>query len=100
MSQFVNFSSLPPEQEAAFVVYEQHQAEAEKSSFTIGVIAAAAFLVVALGIYLGVEPDRRDIAKDMNMSNLTKSRAEAPAEKPAAPAEAPAEKPAAEAAPQ
>ena len=49
----------------------------------------------ALGIYFGVTPDERDLGKDMNMSNLTKTR-EAPAEKPAAaPAEAPAaEKPA------
>jgi hypothetical protein len=94
MTQFVNFTSLPPDQEASFVVYEQKMAESEKSGFTIGAIAAAAFLVVALGIYLGVAPDKRDLGKDMNMSNLTKTR-EAPAEKAAEkPAAAPAEKPA------
>jgi hypothetical protein len=99
MNQYVNFTSLPPEQEASFVVYEQQMAESEKKGFTIGAIAGGAFLIVALGIYLGVAPDERDLGKDMNMSNLTKTR-EAPAEKaaekpaaaPAAPAEAPAEK--------
>jgi hypothetical protein len=97
MNQFVNFTSLPPEQEASFVVYEQKMAESEKSGFTIGAIAGAVFLVIAMGIYLGVTPDQRDLGKDMNMSNLTKARADAPpAEKPAA-APAPAEAPPAEA---
>jgi len=98
MSQFHNFSSLPPEQEATFVVYEEQQAQSLKKGYTIGAIAGAIFFVLALGIYVGVEPDQRDIAKDMNMSNLTKSSkpekaekpAAPPAEKPAAPAEAPA----------
>jgi hypothetical protein len=97
MNQYVNFTSLPPEQEASFVVYEQKMAESEKKGFTIGAICGGAFLIVALGIYLGVAPDERDLGKDMNMSNLTKTR-EAPAdkaaEKPAAAPAAPAEKPA------
>jgi hypothetical protein len=39
-------------------------------------------------VYVGVAPDKRDIAKDMNMSNLTKRRPAAPKSE-TAPAEAP-----------
>ena len=92
----VNFSSLPPQEEATFVVYEQQMAAAEKSGWTIGAIVSGIALVLMLGIYFGVEPDQHDISKTMNMSNLTKTRTE-PAAAPAA-APAPAEKPA-EAAP-
>ena len=98
----VNFSSLPPQEEATFVVYEQQMAEAEKTGWTIGAIVSGICLVLMLGIYFGVEPDTHDISKTMNMSNLTKTRTEpatgatpAPAEKPAeaVPAEKPAEAP-------
>ena len=102
MSQFVNFSSLPPHEEATFVVYEQQMAEAEKKGWTIGAIVGGIMFVLMLGIYFGVEPDRHDIGDTMDMSNLTKTRTEpapaaapAPAETPAeaAPAEKPAEAP-------
>ncbi|HSD88530.1 MAG TPA: hypothetical protein VLB44_13475 [Kofleriaceae bacterium] len=61
-----------------------------------GLIAAVAFLVVALGIYVGVEPEHKDLTKGMNMENLTKKsrKAESPAPAPTpAPAAAPAEAP-------
>jgi hypothetical protein len=56
-------------------------------------ITAITVLVVALGIYAGVEPDHKDLSKDMNMSNLTKKDkkvAPAPTPDSAAPAAAPA----------
>jgi hypothetical protein len=98
----MNFSSLPPEQEATFVVYEQQMEQAEKKGWTIGIIVSAVVLVLSLAIFFGVEPDKHDISETMDMSNLTKKSAApapaaAPAEAPAAPAEAPAapaEKPA------
>ena len=91
----VDFSSWPREQEQTFVVYEQYTQESTKKAFTIGGIAGAIVLFLMLGIYAGVEPDKKDLSKDMNMSNLTKKRAPtAAAPKPDAPA-APA--PAAEA---
>lgn len=89
---FTDFSSWPREQEQSFVVYEQRAAESSKKAFTIAAIAAAFFFFVAVGIYAGVEPDKHDISKDMNMENLTKrsKRDEAPAPAPAPAAETPA----------
>jgi hypothetical protein len=91
---YVDFSSWPREQEQSFVVYEQHAAESSKKAMVVSVVTALAFLFLALGIYAGVEPDKRDITKDMNMSNLSK-KSKAAAAEPAptpAPAAAPADK--------
>jgi hypothetical protein len=91
MSDFVNFTSLPPDQEAGFIVFEQRMEAAQKNSWTVAIVAAIAVFVVAIGIYLGVAPDETDISKDMNMSNLTRTQAPAGATTPAAaPAPAPA----------
>jgi hypothetical protein len=77
----IDFSSWPREQEATFVVYEERVAESQRKAWTVGGIIAAVFFVFAVGIYAGVEPDHKDITKDMNMSNLTKKEkaSEAPA---------------------
>jgi hypothetical protein len=69
---FMDFSSWPRDQEQTFVVYEQHTSDSQKKALTAGIIAAVGVLVLMLGIYAGVEPDHRDVTKDMNMSNLTK----------------------------
>jgi hypothetical protein len=75
---FMDFSSWPREQEQSFVVYEQRAKESQSKAFTMGVISAVIVFVAALGIYAGVEPDKRDLSQGMNMSNLTKkSRSEA-----------------------
>lgn len=94
---YMDFSSWPREQEQSFVVYEQHSAESSKKAFTAALIAGLGLLVLMVGIYAGVEPEHRDMTKDMNMSNLTKkanktsSADEAPpAPKQQAPAPAPA----------
>jgi hypothetical protein len=97
---YSDFSSWPRDQEQSFVVYEQHATESSKKAITLGSIVGAIFLVIMVGIYAGVEPDKRDLGKDMNMSNLTKKskKVEAPAPAPTpAPAAAPAEAPKAEA---
>jgi hypothetical protein len=103
---YMDFSSWPRDQEQSFVVYEQQSAESSKKAFTAAIIAGLAFLLLLVGIYAGVEPEHRDMTKDMNMSNLTKKtaapKAEAPAPTPApaaAPAAAPAPAPAPAAAP-
>lgn len=84
---FVDFSSWPREQEQSFVVYEQQQAESQKKAFMLGGIIGAVFLVFAVGIYAGVTPEKKDLTKDMNMSNLSKKqKADAPAAAPATPA--------------
>ncbi|MGE5184257.1 MAG: hypothetical protein ACM31C_19445 [Acidobacteriota bacterium] len=86
----MDFSSWPREQEQTFVVYEQRSSESQKKAFTIALIAAIGALVLALGIYAGIAPEKQDLGKDMNMSNLSKRKAEpaptpAPADKPADP---------------
>ena len=48
----VNFSSLPPEQEASFVVFEQKMEESAKSGVTAALIAAGAVFLLAIGIFL------------------------------------------------
>ena len=69
---YMDFSSWPREQEQAFVVYEQRANESQKKAFTIALVAAIGFFVLMVGIYAGVTPDKKDVTKDMNMSNLTK----------------------------
>ncbi|MBA3455901.1 MAG: hypothetical protein H0T42_22580 [Deltaproteobacteria bacterium] len=96
---FSDFSSWPRDQEQSFVVYEQRAAESERKAWTIGGICGAVALVFMVGVYAGVEPEHKDMTKDMNMSNLTKKEtdkkdapaAAAPADPaPAAPAADPA----------
>lgn len=72
-----DFSSWPREQEQSFVVYEQQQAESKKKAIMFGAIAGIVAFVFAVGIYAGVEPDKKDLSKDMNMSNLSKKGKEA-----------------------
>ncbi len=93
---FMDFSSWPRDQEQSFVVYEQRAAESQKKAVMGGLVAGIAFLVLALGVYAGVEPDKRDMTKGMNMDNLTKKNKKSSAEAPA-PTPAPAAAPAAEA---
>ena len=70
------------------MVYEQRASESTKKAMTIGGICGAIFFVIMVGIYAGVAPDKHDITKDMNMSNLTKKSKKDPAPTPA-PAAAP-----------
>lgn len=72
MSHHVDFSSWPREQEQSFVVYEQQNSDSQRKAWMLGGILGALVLVFTIGVYAGVEPDRHDISKDMNMSNLTK----------------------------
>jgi len=88
----VDFSSWPREQEQSFVVYEQRAAESQKKALMISAIASIGLLILALGIYAGVEPEHKDMTKGMNMSNLTKKSKKVTAEPPA-PAPAPAAAP-------
>lgn len=96
----MDFSSWPRDQEQTFVVYEQYGQESQRKAYMGGLIAGIAFLVLALGVYAGVEPEHKDMTKGMNMENLSNKRksASAPAPTPApaaAPAPAPAPAPAA-----
>jgi hypothetical protein len=68
----VDFSSWPPHQEQSFIVYEEMREQSQRKAWTMGAIAAAAFFFVLILIYVAVEPQRIDMTKDMNMSNITK----------------------------
>jgi hypothetical protein len=81
---YSDFSSWPRDQEQSFVVYEQRASESSKKAFTFGAIAGVIFLIFMVGIYAGVEPDRRDVTKGMNMSNLSKKSQKTVAPDPAA----------------
>ena len=70
----MDFSSWPREQEQTFVVYEQRTQEASSKAMIGGIIAGAIVFILAVGIYAGVEPDRTNYGKDMNMQNLNKKQ--------------------------
>jgi uncharacterized protein HemX len=87
MSDYSNFTSLPPEQEAQFVVFERHQKENLDKGFKLGAIAAVVVAVLALGLYFGVTPKEDHKAKEMDLNQLKKkSKTDAPAATPEAPA--------------
>jgi hypothetical protein len=90
---YMDFSSWPREQEQTFVVYEQHANESQKTAITAGIIVGLGVLVLMLGIYAGVEPDHRDLTKDMNMSNITKKQKPGDVAPTPAPSTAPAPAP-------
>jgi hypothetical protein len=91
-------TSWPENQEHAFAPYERRGATANSTAWVVSLIGAVIVTFAVTGIYFGVAPDKKNIAKDMNMSNLTKKRTpaapavkpDAPKADPAAPAEAPA----------
>lgn len=87
-------TSWPEPQESSFNPFERRGASANSQAWGISLVGATLVTFIAIGIYFGVAPDRKNIAKDMDMSNLTKKRSSAPA-----PKAEPAPKPAAEAAP-
>jgi len=84
-------TSWPSDQEHSFATFEHRGTMSSSQAWVLSIVGAVALTIFATGVYFGVAPDKRDISKDMNMSNLTKKHAAAPAAKPdsAAPAEAP-----------
>lgn len=90
---YVDFSSWPRDQEQTFVVFEQRAAESQKKAWMIAGIISAFFFVFMVGIYAGVTPEHNDVAKSMDMSNLTKKDSDKKDAPKAAPAAAPAAAP-------
>lgn len=89
-------TSWPAEQEHTFSPFERRGSTSNSLAWAVSLIGAVALFFVVTGIYFGVTPDKSNVAKDMNMSNLTKRRPAAAAPKPDAPkpdATAPAEAP-------
>ncbi len=92
--EYKNFTSLPPEQEQSFVIYEKTSIESGKKALTLGVICGVAVGVFAVIFYLAFDPPKNAHAVDPE-TDLAEEVAPAPAPAPA-PAEeaAPAEEPA------
>src|SRR5215468_7067346 len=65
-------TSWPSEQEHTFGAFERRSASASASAWVLSIAGAVLLTFLATGIYFGVAPERHDIGKDMNMSNLTK----------------------------
>jgi hypothetical protein len=79
-------TSWPMQQEQSFVPYERRQASSHSFAMMFAIMGGAVVFFTAIGIYVGVEPETRDLGKSMNMSNLTKkSRSVAPAPTPDTP---------------
>ena len=95
-------SSWPTELEGAFAGFDRRVQAAQSRAWTFSIGAGVLTFLFAFGIYQGVTPDQKDLAKDMNMSNLSKkskteTKSEAPAKEAAPKEEAPkAEAPKAE----
>ncbi|ACY15885.1 hypothetical protein [Haliangium ochraceum] len=81
MSEYKDFTSLPPEQEQKFVVYEKASVEAEKKGKLIAAIVSLSLLVVILGVVFSFDAPESKMAHD-DLSALTGPEAageEAPA---------------------
>jgi hypothetical protein len=95
-------TSWPNEQEHAFTSFERRSASASSLAWVFSLLGGVVITLIAMVVYFGITPEKKDVTRDMNMSNLTKRRPAAPAAKPDAPAAkpdapAPAEAPKAEA---
>ncbi|HET9621912.1 MAG TPA: hypothetical protein VFP84_11135, partial [Kofleriaceae bacterium] len=82
-------TSMPEIQQAQFQSFEQRNASSGRTAWAASLVGSLVLLVVIVGIFFGVEPEKKNLAKDMNMSNLTKKRVASPTKSETAPAEAP-----------
>ncbi|HSS02515.1 MAG TPA: hypothetical protein VLM79_35890 [Kofleriaceae bacterium] len=83
-------TSWPSDQEHSFAAFEHRGTMSSSQAWVLSLLGAVGLTIFATGVYFGVAPDRKDMTKDMNMSNLTKKRPAAPPKAEAAPpAEAP-----------
>jgi hypothetical protein len=83
-------TSWPADQEHSFQAFEHRGSMSSSQAWVLSLLGGVGLTIFACAVYFGVTPDRKDIAKDMNMSNLTKKRPAAPAKSETAPpAEAP-----------
>ncbi len=100
---YQNFTSLPPDQEATFIVYEARTQESAKKAMTLGLISGLIFLVVIVAIVFSHDKPKNkmegdDMGQLSNQDERDKDRAQlkesqnvpsgtaAPATDPAAPA--------------
>jgi hypothetical protein len=65
-------SSWPMDQEQSFFGFDRRIQASQSRAWAMSVAAGVFVFLFAFGVYSGIEPDRRDLAKDMNISNITK----------------------------
>ncbi len=58
-----DFTSLPPNEEAAMVVFEEHSISAGKKAKTAGIVSGAILFVLAVAIYLLFQPPAKSTSK-------------------------------------
>jgi cytoskeletal protein RodZ len=106
---YQNFTSLPPDQEATFIVYESRTQESAKKAMTLGLVSGLIFFVLVVAIVFSHDKPKNkmegdDMGQLSNQAERDKDRATlqgttpTPATDTAAPA-APATDTAAQAAP-
>jgi len=79
MDHYQNFTSLPPEEERTFLVYEQRTQEAAKKSVVTGLIVGASFFVLVFMTVCVVYPHAGEnlmAGEDMGMLADDKERKE------------------------
>jgi hypothetical protein len=64
MNGYRDFTSLPPDEEAQFIVYEQRTQQASKLAMKAGIIAAAIFGFLIVVIVFSHEPPENLMAED------------------------------------
>jgi hypothetical protein len=65
-------TSWPAQQEQAFIPFDNRGGTSHAKAWGIAIPSGAAVFFIILIIYATVTPERHDISKTMNMSNLTK----------------------------
>jgi hypothetical protein len=96
--EYQDFTSLPPEQEASFVIYERTSKESGKKAMTMGAIAGGIVGIFAILLFLSFDAAENAHAVDPETDIEEEAPAAAPAPAPE-PAEAPAPEEAAAAEP-
>jgi hypothetical protein len=81
-------TSWPSDQEHAFAVFEAHGSGSNSRAWVFSFLGAGLVAVAAVGIYFGVAPEKKDLTKGMNMSNIQR-RSTKPAASEAARPDAP-----------
>ena len=72
MNQYEHFTSLPPNEEQTFVVYERRTVETGKKAMTIGMIASAVFgLLTIIVVFSHDKPKNLMADDDMGMLQET-----------------------------
>ncbi|MCG8417078.1 MAG: hypothetical protein MJE77_03930 [Proteobacteria bacterium] len=64
MSEYKDFTSLPPDKERQFVVYEKRTVESSKKAMLFGIVISAVFAVVVVIVVFSFPPPENKMAHD------------------------------------